>query len=98
MEPRRVEEIAASVLWLCSPGASFIVGVALPSTADTRRDEPPSPSNLRAASARNPLPLYITGAAAPGSVITNVLPTPGWLSTHSRAVSLDDALGGCRAS
>ncbi|WP_068093020.1 glucose 1-dehydrogenase [Novosphingobium rosa] len=24
------EEIAASVLWLCSPGASFIVGVALP--------------------------------------------------------------------
>jgi NAD(P)-dependent dehydrogenase (short-subunit alcohol dehydrogenase family) len=27
---RRAEEIAASVLWLCSPGASFIVGVALP--------------------------------------------------------------------
>jgi NAD(P)-dependent dehydrogenase (short-subunit alcohol dehydrogenase family) len=26
----RAEEIAASVLWLCSPGASFIVGVALP--------------------------------------------------------------------
>ncbi len=25
-----VDEIAASVLWLCSPGASFIVGVALP--------------------------------------------------------------------
>ena len=24
------EEIAASVLWLCSPGASFVVGVALP--------------------------------------------------------------------
>jgi NAD(P)-dependent dehydrogenase (short-subunit alcohol dehydrogenase family) len=24
------EEIAASVLWLCSPGASFIIGVALP--------------------------------------------------------------------
>jgi NAD(P)-dependent dehydrogenase (short-subunit alcohol dehydrogenase family) len=24
------EEIAAAVLWLCSPGASFIVGVALP--------------------------------------------------------------------
>src|SRR4029453_5414853 len=23
------EEIAASVLWLCSPGASFVVGVAL---------------------------------------------------------------------
>jgi NAD(P)-dependent dehydrogenase (short-subunit alcohol dehydrogenase family) len=26
----RAEEIAASVLWLCSPGASFIIGVALP--------------------------------------------------------------------
>jgi len=24
------EEIAASVLWLCSPGASFVLGVALP--------------------------------------------------------------------
>jgi NAD(P)-dependent dehydrogenase (short-subunit alcohol dehydrogenase family) len=24
------EEIAASVLWLCSPGARFVVGVALP--------------------------------------------------------------------
>ena len=24
------EEIAASVLWLCSPGASFVVGAALP--------------------------------------------------------------------
>jgi NAD(P)-dependent dehydrogenase (short-subunit alcohol dehydrogenase family) len=26
----RADQIAASVLWLCSPGASFIVGVALP--------------------------------------------------------------------
>ena len=26
----RAEEIAAAVLWLCSPGASFILGVALP--------------------------------------------------------------------
>ena len=24
------EEIAAAVLWLCSPGASFVIGVALP--------------------------------------------------------------------
>src|SRR6266576_3578004 len=24
------EEMAAAVLWLCSPGASFVVGVALP--------------------------------------------------------------------
>ena len=26
----RAEEIAAAVLWLCSPGASFVIGVALP--------------------------------------------------------------------
>jgi NAD(P)-dependent dehydrogenase (short-subunit alcohol dehydrogenase family) len=26
----RVEEIASAVLWLCSPGASFVLGVALP--------------------------------------------------------------------
>jgi NAD(P)-dependent dehydrogenase (short-subunit alcohol dehydrogenase family) len=26
----RGEEIAAAVLWLCSPGASFVLGVALP--------------------------------------------------------------------
>ena len=26
----RADEIAVSVLWLCSPGASFIIGVALP--------------------------------------------------------------------
>ena len=26
----RAEEIAAAVLWLCSPGTSFVVGVALP--------------------------------------------------------------------
>jgi NAD(P)-dependent dehydrogenase (short-subunit alcohol dehydrogenase family) len=26
----RAEEIAASVLWLCSPGASFVIGVGLP--------------------------------------------------------------------
>ena len=26
----RAEEIAAAVLWLCSPGASLVVGVALP--------------------------------------------------------------------
>src|ERR687887_491526 len=28
--PGTIEEIAASVLWLCSRGASFVVGVALP--------------------------------------------------------------------
>jgi NAD(P)-dependent dehydrogenase (short-subunit alcohol dehydrogenase family) len=26
----RSEEIAAAVMWLCSPGASFVLGVALP--------------------------------------------------------------------
>ena len=26
----QASEIAAAVLWLCSPGASFVVGVALP--------------------------------------------------------------------
>jgi NAD(P)-dependent dehydrogenase (short-subunit alcohol dehydrogenase family) len=26
----RAEEIAAAVLWLCSPGASFVLGIALP--------------------------------------------------------------------
>jgi NAD(P)-dependent dehydrogenase (short-subunit alcohol dehydrogenase family) len=26
----RADEMAAAVLWLCSPGANFVVGVALP--------------------------------------------------------------------
>jgi NAD(P)-dependent dehydrogenase (short-subunit alcohol dehydrogenase family) len=26
----QASEIAAAVLWLCSPGASFVLGVALP--------------------------------------------------------------------
>ena len=26
----RADEIAAAALWLCSPGAGFIIGVALP--------------------------------------------------------------------
>jgi NAD(P)-dependent dehydrogenase (short-subunit alcohol dehydrogenase family) len=28
--PGEPEEIPAAVLWLCSPGASFVIGVALP--------------------------------------------------------------------
>jgi NAD(P)-dependent dehydrogenase (short-subunit alcohol dehydrogenase family) len=31
----RADEIAAAVLWLNSPAASLVVGVASPSTADT---------------------------------------------------------------
>lgn len=27
---RRADEIATAVLWLCSPGASLVVGIALP--------------------------------------------------------------------
>ena len=30
---RRAEEVAAAVLWLCSPAASFVIGVGLPFTA-----------------------------------------------------------------
>lgn len=30
MREQRADEIAAAVLWLCSPGASLVVGVALP--------------------------------------------------------------------
>jgi NAD(P)-dependent dehydrogenase (short-subunit alcohol dehydrogenase family) len=33
----RADEIAAAVLWLCSPGASLIVGVALPVDGGTAR-------------------------------------------------------------
>jgi NAD(P)-dependent dehydrogenase (short-subunit alcohol dehydrogenase family) len=28
--PRRADEVAAAAIWLCSPGASFVLGVALP--------------------------------------------------------------------
>lgn len=35
----RADEIAQAVLWLCSPGASFAVGVAFPSMAATSPSE-----------------------------------------------------------
>ena len=48
----RAEEVAAAVLWLCSPAASFVIGVGLPvdggftplrSTPSARhRSEPPT--------------------------------------------------------
>jgi NAD(P)-dependent dehydrogenase (short-subunit alcohol dehydrogenase family) len=37
----RSDEIAAAVLWLCSPGASFVLGVALQSMAASPRTESP---------------------------------------------------------
>jgi hypothetical protein len=35
----RPEKIAAAILWLCSPAASFVIGHALLSTAGTRHDK-----------------------------------------------------------
>jgi NAD(P)-dependent dehydrogenase (short-subunit alcohol dehydrogenase family) len=47
----RADEIAASVLWLCSPGASFIIGVAYRWTVATQRADH---SNSRHPSAHDP--------------------------------------------
>ena len=44
----RAEEVAAAVLWLCSPGASFVIGVGLPVDGGLPRTE----NFLRAHSAR----------------------------------------------
>ena len=35
----RPEEVAAAVLWLCSPGASFVIGVGLPVMGASPRTE-----------------------------------------------------------
>jgi hypothetical protein len=38
----RAEEIAEAVLWLCSPGAGFVIGAALPVDAAYRAKYAPS--------------------------------------------------------
>jgi hypothetical protein len=46
----RSDEIVVSVLWLCSPGASFVLGVALPVDGGLQLIEaPPSADRFRSA-------------------------------------------------
>jgi NAD(P)-dependent dehydrogenase (short-subunit alcohol dehydrogenase family) len=42
----KAAEIASAVLWLCSPGASYVTGVALPVDGDTPRSSPATPSSV----------------------------------------------------
>jgi hypothetical protein len=67
------EEIAASVLWLCSPGASFIIGMPYPSTAAADRSaasDPVEPRHAVRPAIRWPAAAASADGASPGEAQT----------------------------
>jgi NAD(P)-dependent dehydrogenase (short-subunit alcohol dehydrogenase family) len=66
---RTAEEMAAAVLWLCSPGASFVVGVALPVDGGYTARYLTHPRRRTARGA-------VAGAAASGRETSSVTPGP----------------------